>query len=131
MQIENNSLLISIDSLMEERMLTIKGQQVLLDSDIAQLYQVKIHNLHRKVRENKDRFPERFMFTISANELRKKIPSIPAKRKKVYVFTWGGIMMTSGLFRTQRAIEMSLQLIRYYSKYMKGGIFKMLGEESV
>lgn len=126
MKIENNTLLITVDSLIEQKMLVIKGQQVLLDSDIAQLYQVSLRLLHRKIRENIKRFPEDFMFTMSAIELRKIVP-VPSKRKKVYVFTWGGIMMSSGVFRSQRANEMSIQLIDHFLKFLKEGeIFKMV-----
>jgi hypothetical protein len=115
MPIENHSLLISIDSLLNEKMLTIRGQSVLLDSDVAELLQITIPYLHKKVRENRTRFPEQFMFKTSPDELRKIIP-LSLKRKKIYVFTWGGIMMAAGQIRTKRADEISVQLIRRYGK---------------
>lgn len=116
MQAENHSLLISIDSILEEKMLTIRNEKVLLDTDIANLFQITTPQLHRKVRENIERFPKQFMFKISAEELRKISPLALPKRRNIYAFTWGGIMMAAGQIRSKRANEISVQLVRHYGK---------------
>lgn len=116
MRLENHSLLISIDSILEEKMLTIRGEKVLLDTDIAELFQIPISQLHQKVRNNIERFPKRFMFKITPEELRKISPLTLSKRRTIYVFTWGGIMMAAGQIRSKRANEISVQLIRHFGK---------------
>ncbi len=116
MKIENNTLLISIDSVLEEKMLILRGEKVLLDSDLANLFQITIAELQKKVRSQIDRFPEEFMFKIKVEELRKITPLKLKGRRTIYVFTWGGIMMAAGQIRTNRGNEISIQLIRHFSK---------------
>lgn len=116
MQSENHSLLISVDSILEEKMMTIRGEKVLFDSDLADLFQITTPQLHRKIRQNIERFPPQFMLAISAKELRKVLSLTLTRRRKIYVFNWGGIMMMAGQVHTNRAVEISLQLIRYYGK---------------
>src|SRR5438093_1068137 len=121
MKFENHSLLISTDALLDEKMKFFRGERVLLDADAAEILDINIQQLHRKVRENIERFPEQFMFVLSKNEMAELFLQ-GTKRKKIVAFTWGGLMMLAGLVNTKRAIEIHLQLIRCYGK----GIFDML-----
>ena len=97
---ENHSLLISIDALLDEKMLIIKGQQVLTDYDLAELLQVSVGYLRKKVKENLERFPNDFLFNITKQNFSKRNSSVKAKRR-FYAFSWGGIMQAAGLFKTQ------------------------------
>ncbi|HKB44490.1 MAG TPA: ORF6N domain-containing protein [Chitinophagaceae bacterium] len=112
---DNHSLLISIDALLEEKMLAINGHQVLPDYDLSELLQISIYHLRKKVKDNKKRFPADFLFTIS----NMNFSLSPCAKKSIYAFSWGGIMQAVGLFKTKRAIEIHLQLIRCYTKMLK------------
>lgn len=117
LSVENHSLLISIDHLLEDKMLVIREHQVLLDEEVASLFQVDLKLLQRKIRENSSGMPEEFLFILNEEE-QKRIFPLGTKRKKIFAFTWGGIMTAVAFFHSQRAIEIHLQLIRCYSKGM-------------
>lgn len=120
--LKSNSLLISIDSLLDERMRLVKGEKVMLDFELAELLQVSTQDLLRKVRANKDRFPGDFLIKIPANRY-----SIP-KRRILYAFTLGGIMMAAGRFNTDRATQISIKMVEFICGRMGGmeGILKLM-----
>ena len=106
-----------IDSLIR----TIRGQKVMLDSDLARLYGVKTKRLNEQVRRNRDRFPEDFVFQLTAEEasvLRSQIAtSIGARggrRYAPYVFTEHGAIMAANVLRSPRAIEASVLVVRAF-----------------
>jgi hypothetical protein len=109
---ENHSLLISVDALLDARMLIINGEQALTDCDLANLLQVNKKYLLRRVRSNRKRFPPDFL--IELNNHHSTQTSIT--EKCTYAFTWGGIMQAVALFKTKRAVNIHLQLIRCYVK---------------
>ena len=134
-QMENHSLLISIDALLEEKMLIINGQQALKDYDLAGLLQISNRHLRKKVKDNIERFSGDFLFYISEQHPQQRIPSDESKRElpanckaKVYAFSWGGIMQAAGLFKTKRAVEIHLQLIRCYTQL--NSVFMILGKQA-
>lgn len=109
MKLSNETLLISIDSLLEEKMRIINGEKVLLDFELAELLRVSTNDLIRKVRANKDRFPSDFLIKLPA----KKYLSSEKRRKIVYAFTLAGIMMAAGRFHTPRANEISIKMVEF------------------
>ena len=117
---ENHSLLLSIDALLNEKMLTINGQQVMTDYDLANLLQVSTGKLIKKIKANMKRFPHDFLIELTDQHF----PQSAIGKKCIYAFTWAGIMQAVALFNTKRAIDIHLQLVRCYAK--EAGVFDIL-----
>jgi hypothetical protein len=103
----------------EHRIHPIRGQKVMLDADLAALYQVPTKALNQAIRRNKERFPEDFMFQLShaeAAEMRSQFVT-SSKRKIKYqplAFTEHGVAMLSAVLRSERAVAMSIAIIRAF-----------------
>ncbi len=104
----------------QDMIYTIRGRQVMLDSDLAKLYQVETRIFNQAVKRNIDRFPERFRFQLTEKEyenLRSQfvISSEGAKhggrRYMPYVFTEQGIAMLSSVLRSNVAVEVSIRIM--------------------
>lgn len=99
---------ISIDSdSIKDKIYSIRNQQVMLDSDLARLYEVSVKVLNQAVKRNKDRFPDDFMFQINdqeMNNLRSQIVTTNIKWSKKrflpYVFTEQGVVTLSGVLNS-------------------------------
>ena len=109
MNFSDETILISIDSLLEEKMRIVNKEKVLLDFELAELLQVSTQDLIGKVRANKDRFPSDFLIKLPA---RKYLPS-EKRRRIIYAFTLGGIMMAAGRFNTERANQISIKMVEF------------------
>ena len=100
--------------------LPIRGHKVMLDSDLAALYQVETKNLNKAVQRNIERFPEDFMFQLTKQEaerLRFQTGTLKAGRghhRKYlpYVFTEQGIAMLSSVLRSERAVQVNIAIMR-------------------
>ncbi len=100
----------------------IRGQKVMLDKDLAELYSVETKALNQAVKRNLSRFPSDFMFQLSKDEdnsLRSQ--NVTLKRGEhrkylSYVFTEHGILMLSNTLKSERAINVSIQIIRIFVK---------------
>ena len=109
----------------EERIFTIRGRQVILDRDLAQLYQVEVSQMNRQVKRNIERFPEDFMFQLSKAEwdglkCQNGISnSRGGDRSLPYAFTEHGISMLAGLLRSTIAIEANIRIIRAFVSLRK------------
>lgn len=105
-----------------EYIYVIRGQKVMLDSDLAELHQVETFNLNEAVKRNLDRFPEDFMFQLTTEEaesLRFQIGiSKPGgrggRRYLPYAFTEHGVAMLSSVLNSKRAVLMSIVVIRAF-----------------
>ena len=103
-----------------ERMVAIRGQNVILDSDLAAVYGVPTKRLNEQVRRHANRFPADFMFLLSSEEweaFRSQIAAAKPGRHRhrrylPYVFTEAGALMASGILNSRKAIEMSVYLVR-------------------
>ena len=104
---------------------TIRGRQVMLDSDVAKLYRYETKFINLTVRRNKDRFPEEFCFQLTENEmesLRLQIATLNKNgrgqhRKYLpYVFTEQGVAMLSGLLRNDTAVQVSINIMNAFVK---------------
>ncbi len=110
--------------LITRRIYLIRGQKVMLDSDLAELYQVETRALNQAVRRNSDRFPEDFMFQLSAEELEnwksQIVISNPAAkmalRKPPLAFTELGVAMLSSVLKSHRAVQMNILIMRVFVK---------------
>lgn len=100
----------------------IRGQRVMLDCDLAELYEVDTKNLNKAVRRNLKRFPEDFMFQLNSNDLADMrfqfgTSSLPSRRNNMpYAFTENGIAMLSGILHSDRAIEVNIYIMRTFTK---------------
>ena len=100
----------------------IRGQKVMLDSDLAELYEVETKYLNRTVKRNLKRFPYDFMFQLSNKEwedLRCQIgtaKNVAKARYLPYVFTEQGVAMLSGLLNSDVAINVNIQIMRAFVK---------------
>jgi len=110
----------------ERSILLIRGQKVMLDRDLAQLYGVETRVLNQTVRRNIDRFPEDFMFRLTREEIMRisqiVISSDPLGMKtlkfskNVMVFTEHGVAMLSSVLNSPRAIRVNIQIMRTFAK---------------
>ena len=106
--------------LIERRIYLIRGQKVILDRDLADLYQVKPIALRQQVKRNQDRFPEDFMFQLTEKEADLLVSQnvIPSKQSLggylPYVFTQEGVAMLSSVLRSKRAIQVNVAIMRAF-----------------
>lgn len=104
----------------EKHILLIRGEKVLLDVDLAELYSVKTGDLTRSVRRNIDRFPADFMFQLTNQEfIHLKCHSgisrqWGGRRYPPYAFTEHGIAMLSSVLHSKRAIQVNIEIMRTF-----------------
>ncbi len=101
------------------KILLIRGKRVMLDRDLAELYEVDTGQLTRQVKRNIDRFPEDFMFQLTKEEFQTLmcqigISSWGGTRKLSYAFTEQGIAMLSGVLHSKRAVQVNIQIMRAF-----------------
>ncbi len=120
---KKENLLSVPDELVMNKIYLIRDQKVMLDSDLANLYQVETKVLNQQVKRNLMRFPEDFMFQITKNEwdlVRSQIVTASQNKRNIialpYVFTEQGVAMLSGVLNSERAILVNIQIMRIFSK---------------
>ncbi len=101
----------------ERRIFLIRGQKVMLDRDLAELYGVPTRRLNEQVKRNRKRFPADFMFQLALEEA-KAVPSLKSQNAILkrgqhikyapYAFTEQGVAMPSSVLRSERAIELNI-----------------------
>ena len=142
---EENNLSIQNDFAIadiEKLIYTIRGKQVMLDSDVAMLYHYTTKNINKAVKRNIDRFPEDFCFQLTETEfqnlrfqfgtLNKKVNNGEVTRKYLpYVFTEQGISMLSGILKNEIAVRVSVNIMRAFVEIRKflminGQVFERL-----
>ena len=108
--------------LITSSILVLRGQKVLLDAEIDALYGVTTKRFNEQVRRNRDRFPTDFMFQLTAEEqaaLRPQIATLKPGRGQhrkylPYAFTEHGAIMAATILNSQRAVEMSVYVVRAF-----------------
>jgi hypothetical protein len=105
----------------EGRILLVRGEKVMLDSDLAKLYGVPTRRLNEQVRRNKDRFPGDFMFQLTAEEARglrshsaTSKPGRGGRRYAPLVFTEHGVAMLSSVLHSARAVRVNIEIMRTF-----------------
>ena len=106
----------------EQRIRLLRGQKVILDRDLAELYEVDAKVLNQAVKRNLDRFPEDFMFQLTAEEsarLRSQIVTLKPGRGQhrkylPYAFTEQGVAMLSSVLRSKRAVMVNVEIMRAF-----------------
>jgi hypothetical protein len=109
----------------EKKILLIRGQKVMIDRDLAELYGVETRALNQAVRRNIERFPMDFLFTLTREEIQNisqiVISSTGSRNtlkfsKNVFAFTEQGVAMLSSVLNSKRAIEVNIQIMRAFVK---------------
>jgi hypothetical protein len=104
----------------ERRILHVRGQKVLLDYDLAELYGVETRALKQAVRRNRDRFPCDFLFELSEGEIDDMVSQnvIPGRGKlggaSPMAFTEQGVAMLSSVLRSPRALQVNIGIMRAF-----------------
>ena len=100
---------------------TVRGQKVMLDSDLAQLYGVLTKNLNKAVKRNIERFPQDFMFQLTKEEFQNlrfqngtSKSTHGGRRFMPYVFTEQGVAMLSSVLESKQAIAVNIQIMRTF-----------------
>ena len=109
------------EELIASKVLLIRGNKVMLDQDLAQLYGVTTGNLNKAVARNITRFPEDFMFRLNKEEFnnlvfQSGIPSWGGRRTSPNAFTEQGVAMLSSVLKSDRAVQVNIQIIRTFTR---------------
>ena len=118
---ENKSIILN-ESDLKNKIYTIRGVQVMLDSDLAEIYGVETKRLNEQVKRNIERFPEEFMFQLSAEEFEVLRSQIATSKKETrggrqylpFVFTEQGVAMLSAVLKSEKAIKASIQIMKAF-----------------
>jgi hypothetical protein len=116
-----------IPEVIERRILLIRGQKVMLDAHLADLYQVSTKRLNEQMRRNKKRFPKDFMFQLTKEEynaLRSHFATLKTGRGQhgkylPHVFTEQGVAMLSSVLNSERAVMVNIEIIRAFVRLRK------------
>ena len=100
----------------------IRGQKVMLDRDLAEMYAVETRRLNEQVKRNIKRFPERYMYKLNQKEVQLMVSQNAIPSKQVLggslpnVFTEHGVLMLANVLKSEKAIEVSLKIIDVFIK---------------
>ena len=107
----------------QSRILFIRNQKVILDSDLAALYGVPTKRLNERIKRNRERFPSDFMFQLTVEEaegLRSQFATSKkgrgGRRYKPYAFTEHGAIMAASVLNSERAVQASIYVVRAFVK---------------
>ncbi|HEY0177657.1 MAG TPA: ORF6N domain-containing protein [Pedobacter sp.] len=112
------------DEIIMSKIYLVRGQKVMLDRDLAELYGVETRVFNQAVRRNISRFPDDFMFQLTEEELKTLMSQIVTSkkdgrggvRKPPLVFTELGVSMLSSVLNSELAIRVNIQVIRIFAK---------------
>jgi hypothetical protein len=110
------------EEIIERKIYLIRGVKVMLDKDLAFLYEIKPIALRQQVKRNKERFPSDFMFQLNKKETEILLSQNVIASKKVlggflpYVFTEHGITMLSSILKSKKAIQVNIAIVRAFIK---------------
>jgi len=116
---EDQSLL--SEETISDKIYFIRNQKVMLDSDLASLYEVETRRLNEQVKRNISRFPSDFMFQLTEIEFENLMSQIATSswggtRKLPYAFTEHGVLMLSSVLKSDKAIQTNIQIMRIFTK---------------
>jgi len=110
------------DEVIVSKIYRIRNQKVMLDRDLAELYDIKAIRLREQVKRNADRFPENFMFQLTEEEVELMVSqnAIPSKQHLggalPYAFTEHGVLQLSNVLKSGRAVQVSINIIEVFVK---------------
>ncbi len=121
-----NELITIENQTIQNKIYTIRGVQVMVDRDLAELYGVETRRLNEQVKRNVERFPEEFMFQMTKDELEKWKSQIATSnketmglRKMPFVFTEQGVSMLSAVLKSDTAVQTSIQIMSTFVNMRK------------
>lgn len=137
MSTSNNKITVFDTDKIQNLILSIHGAQVMIDRDLAELYQVPTKRLNEQVKRNIDRFPKPFRFQLSNKEKNElvancdRFENLKHSSVRPYVFTEQGVAMLSSILRSETAVKVSIQIIDAFVGMRKfisqnAGIFQRL-----
>ncbi len=109
------------DQIITSKIYLIRNQKVMLDNDLAELYQVETKRLNEQVKRNTNRFPKDFMFQLTIEEWKNlksqnATSSWGGRRIPPFAFTEQGVAMLSSVLNSERAIAVNIKIIRIFTK---------------
>ena len=114
-QLQDNE--VTVTAPIESRIMSIRGRQIMIDRDLAELYGVETKVLNQAVKRNMERFPERFRFQLTKKEMTELVTncdrfnSLKHSTARPYAFTEQGVAMLSTILRSETAIRMSIHIM--------------------
>jgi len=113
--------IIVTDEVIMSKVYYIRGNKVMLDEELAALYEVSTKRLNEQVKRNMNRFPENFMFQLTMqefNDLKSQFAtsSWGGRRTAPYAFTEHGVLMLSSILTSERAVNVNIRIMRIYTK---------------
>ena len=118
-QIVIRSRVAATDRMIVNRIYAVRGQKVMLDRDLAELYDVPTRTLNQAVKRNRSRFPADFMFQLKAGEVRSLRSQIVisslshgGRRYQPFAFTQEGVAMLSAVLKSERAVQVNIHHAR-------------------
>lgn len=117
-----NEIILIPDEIIMSKILLIRGEKVIVDRDLADLYQVTTKQLNQQVKRNAKRFPENFMFQLTDIEKEMVVANCDHLKKLKfsstlpYVFTEHGTLMLGNVLSSDRAIEFSIKIVEAFVK---------------
>jgi phage regulator Rha-like protein len=107
--------------ILQQKIFTIRGNKVMLDFDLAQLYEVETRVLKQSIRRNSYRFPNDFMFELTKNEWNKVITNCDNLPENIkyspippFAFTEQGVAMLSSVLKSKKAVEINIAIMRAF-----------------
>ena len=113
---------LALQKTIEQKILLIRGKKVMLDKDLAMLYEVPTKRLNEQVKRNSERFPEDFMFQLTKREKAEVVANcdhlktLKFSPQLPYAFTEQGVAMLSSVLNSKRAIMANIQIMRTFTK---------------
>jgi hypothetical protein len=121
---ENNST-IGQAAVIASKIITLRGEKVILDVHLSELYEVETRVLKQAVRRNIDRFPNDFMFDLTENEIDILVSQFVIPGRKYlggatpFAFSENGVAMLSSVLKSQKALEVNIAIIRTFTLIRK------------
>jgi len=111
----------TLENTVQQKIFEIRGKKILLDFDLAELYDVENRSLKQSVKRNLDRFPEDFMFTLNKTEWQELITNCDKLPETVkfspvppFAFTEQGVAMLSSILKSKKAIQVNIAIMRAF-----------------
>lgn len=117
----------TLSNRLSQKIYFIRGHQVMLDSDLAELYQVETGAFNRAVKRNRDHFPDDFMFQLTNQEVAvlkcqigiSSFDGWGGRRQLPYVFTEQGVAMLSGVLRSKISVQVNISIMRTFVEFRR------------
>jgi len=104
--------------IVEQKILLLRGHRVLLDQDLARLYEVETRALNQAVKRNLERFPDDFIMVLTREEIMRISQTVISSNlkfsKSVMAFTEEGVAMLSGILKSKRAVQVNIAIMRVF-----------------